>query len=149
MERNTALSAAPANINVSGSDLAPTTFAATNTIAAAMSAPISAITPVAVTLVNPHHVNPITTARAAPTLMPKSPGSANGLRVCPCISASATAKAEPTVTARIVRGSGHEAHCTGRFLEIKPACCTLSLWTSAPFFSGAEFSSRTCKSTLL
>src|SRR5690349_7288847 len=46
-----------------------------------------------------------TTANAAPALTPSSPGSASGLRVCPCISAPATPSATPTASATSVRGA--------------------------------------------
>lgn len=47
---------------------------------------------------------PMTTASAAPVLTPRMPGSANGLRVTPCITAPVTPSAAPATTARTVRG---------------------------------------------
>ncbi len=47
---------------------------------------------------------PITTARAAPPVTPRMPGSASGLRVTACIVVPAIASAAPTRIARTVRG---------------------------------------------
>ncbi len=40
----------------------------------------------------------------APALMPRSPGSASGLRVMPCISVPAIPRQRPASTPRAVRG---------------------------------------------
>src|SRR5687768_3240727 len=45
-----------------------------------------------------------TTAKAAPALTPRMPGSANGLRVSACISAPDRPRAAPVARPRAVRG---------------------------------------------
>ena len=47
---------------------------------------------------------PATTASEAPMLIPRTPGSASGLRVTPCMTAPESPSAAPTSTARTVRG---------------------------------------------
>jgi hypothetical protein len=48
---------------------------------------------------------PTTTARDAPALMPRIPGSASGLRATPCRAAPAEARAAPTSSPTTVRGT--------------------------------------------
>ena len=48
---------------------------------------------------------PVTTARAAPLVTPRMPGSASGLRVTPCITAPDSPSAAPISRARSVRGT--------------------------------------------
>lgn len=53
----------------------------------------------------PKNTRPTTTASDAPPEMPRIAGSATGLRVTACIPAPASASAEPTTIASIVRGT--------------------------------------------
>ena len=48
---------------------------------------------------------PVTTARAAPLVTPRMPGSASGLRVTPCITAPDSPSAAPISRASSVRGT--------------------------------------------
>jgi hypothetical protein len=59
----------------------------------------------AVTEVTPRNEIAATTAKAAPALMPRIPGSARALRVVPCISAPAAPSAAPTSSPSSVRGT--------------------------------------------
>ena len=71
----------------------------------ATSAPISANHTVAPTESATPNCRPSTTANAAPELTPKMPGSANALRVWPCINAPAMPRQAPISTATTVRGN--------------------------------------------
>src|SRR5699024_9972880 len=58
----------------------------------------------AVAVVSVNQAMPITTAREAPVVTPRMPGSAIGLRVTPCITAPETASPAPASRASRVRG---------------------------------------------
>ena len=53
---------------------------------------------------SPNQAIPATTASDAPMLIPRTPGSASGLRVTPCMTAPESPSAAPTTAARTVRG---------------------------------------------
>ena len=77
----------------------------TRTSTAVAPAPASAKTAYPVADPTPRSEMAITTAKAAPALMPRVPGSASALRVVPCISAPAAPSAAPTSSPSSVRGT--------------------------------------------
>ena len=83
MELSTADSAAPPSSTLNGFIRPEPIEVSEKTSKVARIAPVNATTTVPTMLVMPKNVNPTTTAHAAPELMPRTPGSASGLRVWP------------------------------------------------------------------
>ncbi len=102
---HTAPIATPASISRRGSTspILPRPTAVTSSIVTA--APIMAAKEKATGDCHPHQPKAMAAAKLAPTLMPKTPVSANGLRVIICRTAPARARAQPAQTATTVRGS--------------------------------------------
>ena len=75
------------------------------TKAAAEAAPTMASQTYWIGAVRPRWAIPTSTARAAPELMPRIPGSARGLRVSACMRAPESARAAPDTRPRTVRGT--------------------------------------------
>lgn len=115
---HTAPMATPARISLSGSTspaLPRPTAVTTNMVTAA---PMMAASEKAKGDCHPHQPRAMAAAKLAPTLMPKTPVSANGLRVIICRTAPARAKAQPAHTATRVRGS----HLSHTIEEAIPGC---------------------------
>ena len=70
-----------------------------------------------------------TTTKAAPALMPRTPGSASGLRVIACIIEPASPSAPPIMRAASVRGT--------RSARTTCASCELPPWTRASHTASA------------
>ncbi len=102
---HTAPMATPARISLSGSTspALPRPTAVTSSMVTA--APMMAASEKAKGDCHPHQPRAMAAAKLAPTLIPKTPVSAKGLRVIICRTAPARAKAQPAQTATRVRGS--------------------------------------------
>ena len=69
---------------------------------------------------------PVTTASEAPMLTPRTPGSASGLRVTPCMTAPARPSAAPTSTASSVRGIRLVTAAWPMVVRAPPSAATMS-----------------------
>ena len=98
-------SADPVSASVTGVPFARPDHARVITSTVAPRAPARAAAMIARRLSTPNVNESSTTPKAAPALTPNRPGSASGLRVCPCMSAPAIPSASPTVRPSTVRGS--------------------------------------------
>ena len=101
---SSALTAAPASTRVTGLG-PPRVEPIAKTAAVASPAPTRANQVYPATEPTPSATMPTTTANAAPAETPSSPGSANGLRVWPCINAPATPRQLPASRPSSVLGT--------------------------------------------
>ena len=93
------------------------------------------------TPLKPNRATLSTTAKAAPELTPKMPGSAKGLRVRHCISAPARPSAAPTLRPIKVRGT-RSCHTTVAALASCECCSGCAPWAGKLTVSGP--SRKTC-----
>lgn len=106
--------AQPASTSRTGSTLRRRKLTAPKTTARAKAAPTNEHPTTPAKLMPGRSAKQSASAKAAPALMPRSPESAKGLRVTPCMMAPATAKAAPTRMQPTVRGprSSRMATCS-------------------------------------